>query len=61
MFPVRNMDTNARTMAKHPTAHQLEGQLAARFGELIRARRRALKMNQNDVARETGLHLQHVR
>jgi y4mF family transcriptional regulator len=42
-------------MAKHPTAHQLEGQLAARLGELIRARRKALNMNQDDVALATGV------
>ena len=42
-------------MAKHPTAHQLEDQQAARFGELIRARRKALHMNQDDVALATGV------
>jgi transcriptional regulator with XRE-family HTH domain len=55
MFPIRNMSPKARTMAKHPTAHQLEGQHAARFGDLIRARRKALHMNQDDVALATGV------
>ncbi len=42
-------------MAKHPTAHQLESQFAARLGDLIRARRKALHMNQDDVALATGV------
>jgi y4mF family transcriptional regulator len=49
------MDPKARTMAKNSTAHQLEGQHAARFGALIRARRKALSMNQDDVALATGV------
>ncbi len=55
MFPNRNMDPKARTMARNSTAHQLEGQQAARFGELVRARRKALNMNQDDVALATGV------
>jgi y4mF family transcriptional regulator len=55
MFPNRNMDSKARIMTKNPIAHQLEGQHAARFGELIRARRKALNMNQDDVALATGV------
>jgi DNA-binding XRE family transcriptional regulator len=55
MFPIRNMDIKPGTMAKHPTAHQLQSQLAARFGELIRARRRGLNMNQDDVALAIGV------
>ncbi len=55
MFPIRNVEPNDRTMTKRPTAHQLEGQHAARFGGLIRARRKALNMNQDDVALATGV------
>lgn len=42
-------------MAKHPTAYHIEGQLAARLGNLIRERRKALNMNQDDVALATGV------
>jgi transcriptional regulator with XRE-family HTH domain len=42
-------------MPSHPTAHQLESRLAARLGDLIRARRKSLNMNQDDVALATGV------
>lgn len=42
-------------MAKHPAADQLGGRQAVQFGELIRERRKALRMNQDDVALASGV------
>ena len=56
MFPYRNIDIrDVPTMAKHLPTDQLGGQQAARFGDLIREHRKALKMNQDDVALATGV------
>lgn len=44
-------------MAKtsQPTENQLGGDQAARFGTLVRERRKALKMSQDDLALATGV------
>lgn len=38
-----------------PTENQLGGDQAARFGTLVRERRKALKMSQDDLALATGV------
>lgn len=42
-------------MAKYTAAEQLGGRQAVRFGGLVRERRKALHMNQDDVALATGV------
>ena len=56
MFPYRNIKFKvAPTMARQIAVNQLGGQHAVRFGHLIRERRKALNMNQDDVALATGV------
>lgn len=56
MFPYRNIKIKvAPTMVRQTAENQLGGQHALRFGKLVRDRRKALNMNQDDMALATGV------
>lgn len=52
--PAQEHELRRTTMAKK-SLDQLGGRQATQFGELIRERRKALKMNQDDVALASGV------
>jgi transcriptional regulator with XRE-family HTH domain len=49
------MANNTRKTAKHQNALALAAEHAARFGALVRERREALNLRQEDIAFATGL------